>query len=50
MIDVNDQAAGKTLLLNFGDIGPNAATVGRWIMVTALSGNECNCGPTVKVK
>jgi uncharacterized repeat protein (TIGR01451 family) len=35
---VNDQPAGDTLLLNFGDIGPGASVVGRWIMETTLSG------------
>jgi uncharacterized repeat protein (TIGR01451 family) len=35
---VNDRPAGKTLLLNFGDIGPGASEVGRWDMITTLSG------------
>jgi hypothetical protein len=35
---VNDQPADKTLLLNFGDIGPGMSKVGRWSMVTTLSG------------
>ena len=35
---VNDQPADKTLLINFGDIGPGTAAVGRWNMVTTLSG------------
>ena len=35
---VNDQPAAPTLLINFGDIGPGAASVGRWNMVTTLSG------------
>ena len=35
---VNDQPAAKTLLLNFGDIGPGTSKVGRWNMVTTLSG------------
>lgn len=35
---VSDQPAGKSLLLNFGDIAPHTAKVGRWTMVTTLSG------------
>ena len=35
---VNDQPAAKTLLLSFGDIGPGTSKVGRWSMVTTLSG------------
>lgn len=35
---VGDQPTNKTLLLNFGDIAPASSKVGRWNMVTALSG------------
>ena len=35
---VNDQPAAKTLLSNFGDILPGKSKVGRWDMVTTLSG------------
>ncbi len=35
---VNDKPAAKTLLIDFGDIGPGASAVGRWNMVTTLSG------------
>lgn len=35
---VNDQPSNKTLLINFGDIGPGASAIGRWNMVTTLSG------------
>lgn len=35
---VSDQPAGKTLLIDFGDIEPGASKVGRWNMVTTLSG------------
>jgi len=35
---VNDQPAAKTLLINFGDIGPSVSKVGRWNMQTTLSG------------
>lgn len=35
---VNDQPASKTLLINLGDLGPGASAVGRWNMVTTLSG------------
>lgn len=35
---VADQPAGNSLLLNFGDIGPLSSTVGRWNMVSSLSG------------
>ncbi|MFO1323091.1 MAG: SdrD B-like domain-containing protein [Burkholderiales bacterium] len=35
---VNDQPAAKTLIIDFGDIGPGASAVGRWNMVTTLSG------------
>jgi uncharacterized repeat protein (TIGR01451 family) len=35
---VNDQPAAPTLLINFGDIAPGASAVGRWDMVTTLSG------------
>jgi hypothetical protein len=35
---VNDQAAGTSLLLRFGDIAPQAAAMGRWIMQSSLSG------------
>ena len=35
---VNDQPASKTLLINFGDVAPGKSKVGRWNMVTTLSG------------
>ena len=35
---VNDQPANNSLAINFGDIPANDATVGRWDMVTTLSG------------
>ncbi|WP_392562468.1 hypothetical protein RHO12_03020 [Orbus sturtevantii] len=35
---IDDQAVGKSLLLDFGDIEGNTAKVGRWNMVTSLSG------------
>jgi hypothetical protein len=35
---VADQPAGKSLLLDFGDIAAGEAKVGRWNMVTTLSG------------
>lgn len=35
---VGDQAAGKSLLLDFGDIEGNTAKIGRWNMITSLSG------------
>jgi hypothetical protein len=35
---IGNQPAGKSLLLNFGDIGADAATVGRWNMTASLSG------------
>lgn len=35
---VSDQLAGKSLLLDFGDIAAGAAKVGRWNMVTTLMG------------
>ncbi|MDR1529857.1 MAG: DUF11 domain-containing protein [Burkholderiales bacterium] len=35
---VSDQPAGKTLLIDFGDIASNTAKVGRWNMITTLSG------------
>lgn len=35
---VNDVLSDKTLLLNFGDIAASTAKVGRWDMVTTLSG------------
>ncbi|MEX1066948.1 MAG: hypothetical protein WED00_13325, partial [Aquisalimonadaceae bacterium] len=35
---VNDRPVAPTLLLGFGDIPPQASTVGRWSMVTSLSG------------
>ncbi|MCP4576670.1 MAG: calcium-binding protein, partial [Deltaproteobacteria bacterium] len=35
---VNGEAATESLLVNFGDISPNTAGVGRWIMVCTLSG------------
>ncbi|KAB7627950.1 putative Ig domain-containing protein [Alkalilimnicola sp. S0819] len=35
---VNDQPYAPTLLVNFGDIPANDASVGRWNMVTTLSG------------
>ena len=35
---VNDGPAGKSLLLNFGDIAGGTSTMGRWNMITTLSG------------
>ncbi|THT97697.1 DUF11 domain-containing protein [Lampropedia puyangensis] len=35
---VGDQPAGKSLLLNFGDVDGGTAATGRWNMVTTLSG------------
>ncbi len=35
---VNDQPAAKTLMIPFGNILPGASAVGRWNMVTTLSG------------
>lgn len=35
---VNDEEVTPSLLLNFGDIESQSATVGRWIMETTLSG------------
>ncbi|MFD1260038.1 SdrD B-like domain-containing protein [Entomomonas asaccharolytica] len=35
---VADQLIGKSLLLKLGDIPPNASQVGRWNVVTSLSG------------
>lgn len=35
---VSDEPAGQSLLLNFGDIEPHSAKVGRWSMMTTLSG------------
>ncbi len=35
---IGNQPAGKSLLLNFGDIDAGAATVGRWNMSASLSG------------
>jgi len=35
---VNDQPATNSLLINLGDVEPGRATVGRWDMVTTLSG------------
>jgi len=35
---VNEQPSTPSLLVNLGDILPNEATVGRWIMETSLSG------------
>lgn len=35
---VNDQPASNSLLLNFGDIAPQSAAVGRWSMTSTLSG------------
>lgn len=35
---VGDEPAGKSLLLDFGDIAPGAAKMGRWSMVTSLAG------------
>ena len=36
--NVDDKPDAETLLIDFGDIEPNAARVGRWIMETTLSG------------
>lgn len=35
---VNDQPGTNSLLTDFGTIEPNAATIGRWDMLTSLSG------------
>jgi hypothetical protein len=35
---IGNQSAGKSLLLNFGDIDAGATTVGRWNMSASLSG------------
>jgi hypothetical protein len=35
---VNDQSANNSLLLNFGDIASQSASVGRWSMTSTLSG------------
>ncbi len=35
---VDEQAATKSLLINFGNIGPAEARCGRWVMETSLSG------------
>jgi len=35
---VGDEAAGKSLLLDFGDIAPGAAQTGRWNMAASLAG------------
>lgn len=35
---VSDEPAGKSLLLDFGDIAAHTSKVGRWNMVTTLSG------------
>ncbi len=35
---IADEPAGKSLLLDFGDIPPSTAVVGRWNMVTTLVG------------
>ena len=35
---VNDRAATPSLLIDFGDIAPGKASVGRWDMTTTLSG------------
>jgi hypothetical protein len=35
---IDNQPAGKSLLLDFGDINPGQARMGRWLMVTTLSG------------
>ncbi len=44
---VNDQPATNSLLVNFGDIAPNAAAVGRWDMITTLSGQFTEFTATV---
>ena len=36
---INDQPAEKTLLVNFGDVGPGASKMARWNMLTTLMGN-----------
>lgn len=36
--EVNGQPATESLLADFGDIGPNSAGVGSWLMTTTLSG------------
>lgn len=41
---INDLPAQPSLLLNFGDIGPSASKVGRWIMQTSLSGEFVSFG------
>ncbi|MBW2284856.1 MAG: hypothetical protein JRF65_09690 [Deltaproteobacteria bacterium] len=35
---VNDEPAEKSLLLDFGDLAPDRAVTGRWIMICTLSG------------
>lgn len=35
---VGNEPAGKSLLLDFGDIGPESAKMGRWLMQTSLAG------------
>src|SRR5256885_5419221 len=35
---VNDAPAGKSLLLDFGDITPGSSLHGRWNMVSSLAG------------
>lgn len=37
--EVNGQPATKSLCIDFGDIGPGKAGVGRWIMTCTLSGS-----------
>ncbi|MFZ2633053.1 MAG: LamG-like jellyroll fold domain-containing protein [Desulfosalsimonadaceae bacterium] len=36
---VNGEPASKSLLVDFGDLEPNKASVGRWIMTCTLSGS-----------
>ena len=43
---VSDLVAGKSLLLNFGDIAAGTAKVGRWNMMTTLSGKFVEFGAT----
>jgi hypothetical protein len=35
---VGNAIAGKSLLLDFGDIAPQSAKMGRWLMQTTLAG------------
>lgn len=42
--EVNDEPSAPTLLINFGDIAPATASVGRWIMTCSLSGRFVSFG------